>query len=251
LHKKEKISIFLAWFNRVSHTVARDREFIIRSLFGRIFMNSPLIEFALLSFVSLFTMVNPLGAIPIFSSMTAALPLHQARRTAFRASLTAFIILVLFALSGQWVFNFFHISLHSLRVVGGIIFFIMGYEMLQARLTRTMYDDETQTQFVEDIAITPLGIPMICGPGAITSAIILMNQSQTLVEKGILLAVILFVLGLTYFILVSGKRILKLLGDSGNKVLLRLMGLIVMMIAVEFFFAGLKPIVKDMVLIHP
>lgn len=143
-------------------------------------MNSPLLEFALLSFVSLFTMVNPLGAIPIFSSMTAALPL----------------------------------------------------------------------QFVEDIAITPLGIPMICGPGAITSAIILMNQSQTLLEKGVLLAVILLVLSLTYFILVSGKSILALVGDSGNKVLLRLMDLIVMMIAVEFFFAGLKPIVKDMIFIH-
>ncbi len=212
-------------------------------------MNSPLLEFALLSFVSLFTMVNPLGAIPIFSSMTASLPHHQVRRTAVRATLTAFVILFLFALTGPFVFNFFHISLHSLRVVGGIIFFIMGYEMLQARLTRTMYDDESETRFVEEIAITPLGIPMICGPGAITSVIILMNQSSSFVEKGILLTVILLVLVLTCLILISGKKILAALGDSGNKVLLRLMGLIVMMIAVEFFFAGLKPIVKEMLLI--
>ena len=104
---------------------------------------SPLFEFALLSFISLFTMVNPIGVIPVYTAMTAKLSPQESHRVARKASLTALFILLAFALTGQWIFRFFSISTNSLRVVGGVIFFLMGYEMLQARLSRTQFDDET------------------------------------------------------------------------------------------------------------
>ncbi len=99
---------------------------------------------------------------------------------------------------------------------------------------------------MSDISITPLAIPMICGPGAITNAIVLMEDATTIERKIILFASIILVMLITYLILYSSSRIIKFLGQTGNNVMMRLMWLIVMVIAVEFFFSGLKPIVLDM-----
>lgn len=211
---------------------------------------SPLFEFALLSFVSMFTMVNPVGVVPVFTAMTAKLSPHESHRVARKATITSLVILLAFALTGQWIFRFFSISANSLRVVGGVIFFIMGYEMLQARLTRTQFDDETTHEYINDISITPLGIPIICGPGAITTSILLMNESETTLQQGIVLGIIAGIMLFTYLLLLGAKQVTKFIGENGNKVMLRLMGLIVMVIAVEFFFAGLTPIVREMLKIQ-
>ena len=207
---------------------------------------SPLFEFALLSFISMFTMVNPIGVVPVFTAMTAKLSPRESHRVARKATFTGAVILLAFALTGQWIFRFFSISVDSLRVAGGVIFFVMGYEMLQARLTRTQFDDETTHEYINDISITPLGIPIICGPGAITTSILLMNESHTMMEQGVVLGIILGIMLLTYLLLIGAKQVTHVIGENGNKVMLRLMGLIVMVIAVEFFFAGLTPIVREM-----
>ncbi len=203
-------------------------------------------EFGLLAFVSLFAIVEPIGVLPIYVAMTAALSPRESRRVALKAVFTALVVLVAFALTGQFIFQFFQISVNSLRVVGGVIFFAMGYEMLQARISRTQLDEESTREFIEDIAITPLGIPMIAGPGAITTVIIFMSDSHTLENKLALFIAILAVLALTLLFLIGAKRIIALLGTSGNKVLMRLMGLIVMAFAVEFFFSGIRPFVQGM-----
>lgn len=212
-------------------------------------MQIPLIlQFGLLSFVSLFTMIDPIGALPVFASMTSKLSHKESRRVAMRATLTAWVILMLFTLTGRFVFDFFGISVNSLRVVGGIIFFIMGYEMLEARLSRTQSDKESVSDYIEDIAITPLGIPLIAGPGAITTAIVLMNETTGILEKQIaLMLAITLVLALAFLFLIGARQVMHALGHSGNKILLRLMGLIVMAIAVEFFFNGLRPIVQSII----
>ncbi len=207
---------------------------------------SPIFEFALLSFVSMFTMVNPLGVVPVYTAMTAKLSSQESHRVARKATFTALVILLAFALTGQWIFRFFSISVNSLRVVGGVIFFFMGYEMLQARLTRTQFDDETNHEYINDISITPLGIPIICGPGAITTSILLMNESKSTMQSGIVLGIIILIMLLTYALLMGSKQVTHLIGENGNKVMLRLMGLIVMVIAVEFFFNGLTPIIREM-----
>ncbi len=204
-------------------------------------------QFGLLCFVSLFTMIDPIGALPIYTSMTTAISHHESRLVALRATLTAWLVLIVFALAGRFVFAFFGISVDSLRIVAGVIFFIMGYEMLQAQLTRTKSDEESISEYVEDIAITPLGIPLIAGPGAITSVILLMNETSGALEKEIaLLFAITGVLLITFLFLIGARQVMHALGRNGNKILLRLMGLIVMAIAVEFFFNGLRPIVQSM-----
>ena len=203
---------------------------------------------AVLIFTSFFTLINPLGTMPIFMSMTSTLSDSKRKKTAKKASLVAFFTIISFAFSGQVLFQFFGISVDSFRIVGGVIFFAMGWDMLQARLGKIKHsDDENKIDaYVDDISITPLAIPMICGPGAITNAIILMEDAQTITQKILLIVVIAFVLLLTYLILMGSSKITEKLGETGNKVMMRLMGLIVMVIAVEFFFSGLKPIVNSM-----
>jgi multiple antibiotic resistance protein len=203
-------------------------------------------EFGLRVFVSLFAIVEPISVLPIYISMTSTLEPHHARRVALKAVLTAFIVLAVFALTGQLIFQFFQISVNSLRVVGGVIFFIIGYEMLQARISRTKLDEEPVHEYIDDVAITPLGIPLFAGPGAITTVIIFMNESASWQDQVALFIAIVAVLTLTFIFLVMAKRVMGFLGSSGNKVLMRLMGLIVMAIAVEFFFSGIEPYVRAM-----
>ena len=203
------------------------------------------VTFGLLCLTSFFTLINPLSTMPIFMTMTAGLSESERSRTAKKASIVALITIVVFALSGQLLFNFFGISVNSFRIVGGVIFFIMGMDMLQARLGQVKIKDSEVKQYVNDISITPLAIPMICGPGAITNSIVLMEDASTFSKKVILFSSIFFIMLLTYLILYSFSKIIKFLGQTGINVMMRLMGLIVMVIAVEFFFSGLKPILLD------
>lgn len=205
------------------------------------------LEYALLVFTSLFTMMNPVGVIPVYLSMTDKLPSQEAKRVAFKSSVTACLTLFFFAFSGKFIFDFFAISVNSLKVVGGVIFFITGFDMLQARFVRTKSENESEAEFANDIAITPLAIPIICGPGAITVVIIFMQEGATLVHNSILLLCILLICTVAWLTLMSARKIFHLLGANGNKVMMRIMGLIVMVIAVEFFFSGLKPIIQGII----
>lgn len=204
-----------------------------------------LTSFGLLALTSFFTLINPLGVMPIFMTMTADLDQEHKIRTAQKASIVSVITILIFAFSGQILFNFFNISVNSFRIVGGVIFFFMGMDMLQARLEKVKVKESEVKSYVNDVSITPLAIPMICGPGAITNAIVMMEDANSIIKIMILVCCILAVMAITYLILYSASRIIKFLGETGINVMMRLMGLIVMVIAVEFFFSGLKPIIID------
>ncbi|QTD38699.1 NAAT family transporter [Polaribacter batillariae] len=204
-----------------------------------------IIAFGILSFTSFFTLINPFGTMPIFMTMTADLDASHRTKTARKASIVSFITIIIFAFSGQLLFNFFGISVNSFRVVGGVIFFLMGMDMLQARLGKVKLKESEVKTYVNDISVTPLAIPMICGPGALTNAIVMMEDADSIEKKAILIFAVFVVILLTYIILYSSSKIIKILGQTGINVMMRLMGLIVMVIAVEFFFSGLKPILLD------
>jgi len=202
-------------------------------------------EAILLYVTSLFTMINPLGAAPLFISFTESLDTRAMRSVAARASFTAFIALTVFALAGELIFSFFGISVHGLRVVGGVLFFVMGYEMLRGHTVPKKLDSESETEFSSEVAITPLAIPMIAGPGAITMVILFIQGAETTLDRAAVIGSIALVCALTALILVGGRAIIRLLGPSGAKVMMRIMGLIVMLIAVEFFFAGVGHYVRE------
>jgi len=192
-------------------------------------------------------MINPLGVVPLFISLTDSFTPSVSRGVAIKASVISFITLTLFALTGKILFDFFGISVDGLKVIGGILFFIMGYEMLRGRTVPKKMDNETNRNFGKEVAITPIAIPMITGPGSITMVIILMQGADSIFKKAEIISAIFVVTFLTAIILISGRKLMSLLGPSGSNVLMRLMGLIVMLIAVEFFFSGITPYIYKIV----
>lgn len=190
-------------------------------------------------------MINPIGAVPVYTNLTAGMNESDSRKVAMQASITAFLALLFFAYGGTVIFSFFGISVNGLRIVGGVLFFVMGYEMLRGHAL-PFRNQEQKQQFGSEVAISPLGIPVIAGPGSITVVVLFMQETRDWTEQSLLILSILIICTATGLLLASGQKLLKLLGETGTKVMMRLMGLIVMLIAVEFFFAGLTPYVQKM-----
>lgn len=205
----------------------------------------------LLFFTSFFSIINPLGSIPVFMSMTASFDEQQRRITARKATLMAFLVLVVFAFTGQLLFKVFGISANGFRVAGGVIFFAMGYDMLNARISRMKIKKKDVREYAADISVTPLGIPILAGPGAITNSIVLMEDANSVMLKVILILSMLATIVITLISWYSAGKIMKVIGETGNKIMMKLMGLIVMVIAVEFMVAGLTPIIRDILMIKP
>ena len=204
-----------------------------------------LLPFALLCFTSCFTLTNPLGTMPVFLTMTNGMSDDERKTIVRRATIVSFITLMVFTFSGQFLFKFFGISTNGFRIAGGIIIFTIGFDMLQARYSKAKLKDEEVKTYVNDISVTPLAIPMLCGPGAIANGIMLMEDANTLIKKILLVSVIASVYFITFLILRASTRLNKYMGETGNNVMMRLMGLILMVIAVECFVSGFKPIMID------
>ena len=204
-----------------------------------------LLPFALLCFTSFFTLTNPLGTMPVFLTMTNGMNDHERKAIVRRATIVSFITLMVFTFSGQFLFKFIGISSNGFRIAGGFIIFKIGFDMLQARYSNAKLKEEEVKTYADDISITPLAIPMLCGPGAIANAIMLMDDASTLSLKGTLIGIIALVYFITFLILQASTRLVRILGETGNNVMMRLMGLILMVIAVECFVSGLKPILID------
>lgn len=203
----------------------------------------------LLFFTSYFSIINPMGSVPVFMTMTANFDERQRRATARKATLMAFVVLVVFAFTGQVLFKVFGISANGFRVAGGVIFFAMGYDMLNARISRMKIKKKDVREYAEDISITPLGIPILAGPGAITNSIVLMEDATDGWMKGLVVAAMFTTIFITLLSWYSAGKIMKFIGETGNKIMMKLMGLIVMVIAVEFMVAGLTPIIRDILMI--
>ena len=204
-----------------------------------------LLPFALLCFTSFFTLTNPLGTMPVFLTMTNGMNEHERKAIVRRATIVSFITLMVFTFSGQFLFKFFGISSNGFRIAGGFIIFKIGFDMLQARYSNAKLKEEEVKTYADDISITPLAIPMLCGPGAIANAIMLMDDASTFTLKGTLIGIIALVYFIPFLILQASTRLVRILGETGNNVMMRLMGLILMVIAVECFVSGLKPILID------
>ena len=206
-----------------------------------------LLPFALLCFTSFFTLTNPLGTMPVFLTMTQGMSKDERQRIVKRATIISFLILIVFTFSGQFLFKFFGISTNGFRIAAGFIIIKIGYDMLQARYTNVKLKNEEIRTYANDISITPLSIPMLCGPGAIANGIMLMDEATSWSMVTILVGIIALVYLLTYFILKESTRLVDLIGETGNNVMMRLMGLILMVIAVECFVSGARPILIDII----
>jgi multiple antibiotic resistance protein len=203
-------------------------------------------EFFISALVTLLVVVDPIGLVPIFTSLTARLTAASRRRVAARATLIAFLILCGAALIGDWLLRQLGIGLPAFRIAGGLLLFSIASEMVfGVRIVREANTAEAavEEEHVRNVAAFPLGIPLMAGPGAITAVILLAGRaSGDPVRLGGLIAVIAIVMAACLVAFLIGTRITKLLGVTGNVVLERLLGVILAALAVQFVIDGVKAV---------
>ena len=165
-----------------------------------------------------------------------------------KGSATALITLLLFAILGSLIFSFFGITLEAFQIMGGILFFRNGLRMLDAKVgrSRTTPAEQEESQESDDIAISPIGIPLIAGPGAITATMLLSSQTPQIYSYLTLGLSIMIVLTFVYVILRNGDVLMRVLGTSIMRIIQRLMGLILLVIAVQFVINGTISVIKPL-----
>lgn len=210
-------------------------------------MNGLTPEFVLVTIVSLFTIVNPIGATPLFLAHTGNLSTAESRAMAKRASMASCAVLLFFALTGGVVFKIMGVTIPAFRIAGGILVFISALDMLKGAnvRSRTLPEEQREALHKEDISIIPLAIPLLSGPGAISTVIVLMARHKGFVFDSVVVVAILVVSALTYLILANAGWLLKWLGASGVRVMNRLMGLVLAGISVQFVINGLKDLLPE------
>jgi multiple antibiotic resistance protein len=191
------------------------------------------------AFASVFIIVNPVEATMVFISLTPGASARERARLSFRAASVACLVALLFALTGDMVLRFFGTTVDSLRVAGGILLFIMAIDMLKAKPRRKVTDAEmADATDREDVSIFPLATPLLTGPGAITTVIVLMGTASGLAEKVVVLLALTATFAVSYLILRSSEYVSRILGVTGILVMTRIMGLMLGAIAVNFVAIG-------------
>src|SRR6476661_8245777 len=188
---------------------------------------------------ALFT-VDPVAAIPTYLVITQQESPAERRRTARRACIAMTVLLVVFGATGTMLFRAFGITLAAFRTAGGLILWFVAMDMLHGeRRTQEGRDEVYEGQIKEDVAITPLAIPMLAGPGAISTAIVLAGQAHGVAQTALVYCSIVVTGVLSYVSLRLGEPLLERLGKTGIRVVTRIMGLILAAVAVQFVFSGI------------
>lgn len=193
--------------------------------------------------VTLLVTIDPAGLAPLFLAVTGGMDTKQRKQVAMRCALIAFAILFLFTIAGSGILALFGITLPAFRVAGGLLLFWLAFEMIfQKRQER---QEETAQKAItvdhlRSIAVFPLAIPLIAGPGAISATILLSNEFAEPLEKATLIGIIACIVLLVYLVFLLAEKVDKLLGETGRTVLTRLLGVILSALAVQFVADGVK-----------
>ncbi len=203
---------------------------------------SPIVRFSLLALSSVFFLVDPFAAIPSFLAITESADPARRKRMARKGALTAFIVLTTFAVAGQFIFKMFGITLPAFEIAGGLILMLIGLDMLQAKRSPTQetHGDTEEATAKEDAGIVPLGIPMLAGPGAISSVMVLVGQVPTFWgwQMGAILGSITITALVSYWVLAAASRVRQVMGETGIRILVRIMGLLLVALAMQYFVNG-------------
>ncbi|MFN2386078.1 MAG: MarC family protein [Thermoanaerobaculia bacterium] len=205
-------------------------------------LSSDAARFALLAFSSLFAVINPISAAPIFVALTAGSSAERPR-IAWRACIAATAVLVFFAAAGGAIFSFFGITVPAFQIAGGILFTIMSIRAMQNGVKEIPAEDDSRA----DPAVVPLGIPVIAGPGAISTVMALVGQAQDGMSRAALGAAILVSMLLTLLILLAAPGIVSRVGRTGQRIVTRVMGLITAVVGIQFVINGVRTVLVDII----
>ena len=218
----------------------------------------PLSKVILLSFITLVTMVNPLAVVPSFVALTDRIHRSGRARVAFVASAASIVVLTLFLVAGNWVFKFFGITVPAFQIMGGIIFFTNALRTLVQEDERRAYniggskrmeDHDVEKAEIDpsSIAVVPLAVPMLSGPGAITSTMVLVNLYPRIEQKIAVAIAIVGVGAVSYVVLLAAVPLSRFIGDRGRAVFTKVMSLLLGAIGIQFIINGLKPVMMEII----
>lgn len=208
-------------------------------------------DFLWQSFVTLLVIIDPFMIVPVFIGLTRNDSSLKRERIARKTCVIAMILLVFFALAGDYLLDVMGISEPAFRIAGGFLLLLAGVEMVMAKSTGSRIPtnaEEKEAIDRDDISVFPLAIPLIAGPGSMTSIVVLMREAEhrgATVEMGVILIAI-FVLFLTYIAMRMAEKLMKLLGVTGMNVLTRVFGVIVAALATQYIVHGVTAVVKGM-----
>lgn len=197
-------------------------------------------------FLGFFAMLNPIGNTPVFLAMVGDADNKTIKRVAFKAVLVAFIIIMVFSLFGHLIFRVFGITLPAFQIAGGIIVFFIGYDLLQgktAKAHRSMKNVSLESY--EDMAISPLGIPLLSGPGTISTAMNFVGEGKSFLYALLIILIFAVVCSITYLMFIMSKKIADKLNPSLITVISKIMGLILAVIAVQMLINGIFKVIQE------
>lgn len=207
-------------------------------------MWAEVLSLSVVSFSAIFFVVDPFSAVPFFLAMTRADPAAKRRETALRASVAACVVLASFALAGSWVFSLLGISLSAFKIAGGIVLLLLALDMIRTQPSRTRITEQEVEASAgkEDVAIVPLAMPLLAGPGSIATAVVLMARAREgpWWHAVPVLGAIVATSAATFLILAGAARTERVLGRTGLAILERAAGLLLVAIAVQFILDGLR-----------
>ncbi len=202
------------------------------------------IHFFIRAFAGVFVILDPFGASSHFLALTSRESASAKKSIAQKACTVAFCVLIFFSLAGGALFKYFGLTLAALKIAGGILLFTIALGMLYGKRTgaKTTPEEEKEHSELEDITVIPMAIPLLSGPGAITTVMVLSGEAESPLKLGMVLLAILISLVICYFVLANSVFILNLLKMTGIKILTRIMGLIMSVIAVQFVINGIADV---------
>jgi multiple antibiotic resistance protein len=197
-------------------------------------------------FLGFFAMLNPIGNTPVFLTMAGDADQKTLKRVAFKAVLTALTIIAVFSLFGHLIFRLFNITLPAFQIAGGIIVFFIGYDLLQGKAAGAHKSKiKDADALYDDMAISPLGIPLLAGPGTISTAMNFVGQGNSFINTILIIIVFALVCAITYLMFILSKNIADKLRPALIKAISRIMGLILAVIAVQMLINGVFNVIKE------
>jgi multiple antibiotic resistance protein len=203
-------------------------------------------------FMGFFAIMNPIANTPIFLGLTQEMPKKERNITAFKSVFFAFLIVAIFCVSGHLIFKLFGITLPAFQIGGGILLFFVGYELLHGRPSHIQYPKTEKHEKITDkyngssldIAVSPLAIPILAGPGTISTAVNFVGSNTTILNTITVIVLFAIMCLITYVFFIAGDKLVSFLGKGGIRVIARLMGLILTIIAVQMVIIGIDGVIN-------
>jgi multiple antibiotic resistance protein len=186
--------------------------------------------------VGVFVIVNPFGNVPLFISLTQKFTTQERRTSIVKSMVIATAILLVFALIGQTLFSLLNVTLNSLRIAGGLLLLYIAFDMLMGKSPSSKIDPDEER---ESVAVTPMATPLLAGPGAMTTVMILMNEASGPVQQGSILIAIMIAMAAAFAILINSEWMYRVIRKDGARVLTKIMGIVLATIAVEMATSGI------------